>query len=103
MDRAEAELLERRAGRAPRSSAPEAFDHGLDPVDIAAAAAAALDGAVLNGMPPSPIVADLTRDVTAERDAALAAAAEASGPVAPAAPVLAGRAVARGPVGAYPT
>ncbi|WP_329620876.1 DNA translocase FtsK [Streptomyces sp. NBC_01255] len=95
VDRAEAELLERRAGRAPRSSAPEAFDHGLDPVDIAAAAAAALDGAVLNGMPPSPIVADLTRDVTAERDAALAAAAEASGPVAPAAPVPPARGGAR--------
>ncbi|MFD8977712.1 MULTISPECIES: DNA translocase FtsK [unclassified Streptomyces] len=87
VDRAEAELLERRAGRGPRSSAPDPFDHGLDPVDVAAAAAAALDGAVLNGMPPSPIVADLTRDVTAERDAALAAAAETSGPVAPAAPV----------------
>ncbi|MFE5712785.1 DNA translocase FtsK [Streptomyces sp. NPDC056501] len=87
VDRAEAELLERRAGRTPRSSAPDPFDHGLDPVDVAAAAAAALDGAVLNGMPPSPIVADLTRDVTAERDAALAAAAETSGPVAPAAPV----------------
>ncbi|GHG98308.1 DNA translocase FtsK [Streptomyces gardneri] len=87
VDRAEAELLERRAGRGPRSSAAEPFDHGLDPVDIAAAAAAALDGAVLNGMPPSPIVADLTRDVTAERDAALAAGAETSGPVAPAAPV----------------
>ncbi|KQX12834.1 cell division protein FtsK [Streptomyces sp. Root431] len=87
VDRAEAELLERRAGRAPRSSAPDPFDHGLDPVDVAAAAAAALDGAVLNGMPPSPIVADLTRDVTAEREAALAAAAETSGPVAPAAPV----------------
>ncbi|MER5705969.1 DNA translocase FtsK [Streptomyces sp. NPDC053253] len=87
VDRAEAELLERRAGRAPRSSAPDPFDQGLDPVDVAAAAAAALDGAVLNGMPPSPIVADLTRDVTAEREAALAAAAETSGPVAPAAPV----------------
>ncbi|MFD0150280.1 DNA translocase FtsK [Streptomyces sp. NPDC055721] len=87
VDRAEAELLERRAGRAPRSSAPDPFDHGLDPVDVAAAAAAALDGAVLNGMPPSPIVADLTRDVTAERDAALAASAETSGPVGPAAPV----------------
>ncbi|MFB7587876.1 DNA translocase FtsK [Streptomyces sp. NPDC056169] len=87
VDRAEAELLERRAGRAPRSSAPDPFDHGFDPVDVAAAAAAALDGAVLNGMPPSPIVADLTRDVTAERDAALAASAETSGSVAPAAPV----------------
>ncbi|MFF4171774.1 DNA translocase FtsK [Streptomyces sp. NPDC001744] len=47
-----------------------AFDPGMDPVDVAAAAAAALDGAVLNGMPPSPVVADLTKDVTVERDAA---------------------------------
>ncbi|MGW6395659.1 DNA translocase FtsK [Streptomyces sp. NPDC055103] len=91
VDRAEAELLDRRARRGPRSSAPADFDHGLDPVDVAAAAAAALDGAVLNGMPPSPIVADLTRDVTAERDAAVAAAAETSGPVAPAAPVPSAR------------
>ncbi|MFD6363375.1 DNA translocase FtsK [Streptomyces roseolus] len=76
VDRVEAEALERR-GRAvrPRTSAPDP-DLGLDPVDVAAAAAAALDGAVLNGMPPSPLVADLTRDVTAERDAALAEGAE---------------------------
>ncbi|MEW2552867.1 DNA translocase FtsK [Streptomyces zhihengii] len=43
---------------------------GMDAVDVAAAAAAALDGAVLGGMPPSPVVADLTRDVTAERQRA---------------------------------
>ncbi|WP_405858139.1 DNA translocase FtsK [Streptomyces sp. NBC_00090] len=84
VDRAEAELLGRRSGRGPRrSAAPASFDHGMDPVDVAAAAAAALDGAVLNGMPPSPIVADLTRDVTAERDAAVAAAGESAGPAAP--------------------
>ncbi|ROQ34734.1 DNA translocase FtsK [Streptomyces sp. PanSC19] len=79
IDRAEAETLERR-GRSTRRSA------GLDPVDVAAAAAAALDGAVLNGMPPSPLVADLTKDVTAERNAALAASAapEASAAEAPA-------------------
>ncbi|MFJ5834465.1 DNA translocase FtsK [Streptomyces sp. NPDC093089] len=75
VDRAEAETLERRGRSARRSADAPAFDLGLDPVDVAAAAAAALDGAVLNGMPPSPIVADLTRDVTAERDAAVAAAA----------------------------
>ncbi|MEU0404883.1 DNA translocase FtsK [Streptomyces sp. NPDC006197] len=68
IDRAEAETPERR-GRSTRRNS------GLDPVDVAAAAAAALDGAVLNGMPPSPIVADLTKDVTAERNAALAASA----------------------------
>ncbi|MFI8965197.1 DNA translocase FtsK [Streptomyces sp. NPDC053493] len=72
-DRAEAAALERR-GRVRRTPSASSFDTGgLDPVDVAAAAAAALDGAVLNGMPPSPLVADLTRDVTAERAAALAA------------------------------
>ena len=40
----------------------------MDAVDVAAAAAAALDGAVLNGMPPSPLVADLTQGVSVERD-----------------------------------
>ena len=40
----------------------------MDAVDVAAAAAAALDGAVLHGMPPSPLVADLTQGVTADRD-----------------------------------
>ncbi|MFF2780278.1 DNA translocase FtsK [Streptomyces sp. NPDC058052] len=88
VDRAEAEALERRGRTArPRTATPD-HEHGLDPVDVAAAAAAALDGAVLNGMPPSPLVADLTKDVTAERDAALAegvgrAADEATGPVPP--------------------
>ncbi|MER8237413.1 DNA translocase FtsK [Streptomyces sp. NPDC094049] len=75
VDRAEEEMLERRKGAARRPAGRPAFDDGPDPVDIAAAAAAALDGAVLNGMPPSPIVADLTRDVTADRKAAAQAAA----------------------------
>ncbi|MEU9297101.1 DNA translocase FtsK [Streptomyces sp. NPDC048266] len=83
VDRAEAEMLERRGRSARRPAERPAFDHGLDPVDVAAAAAAALDGAVLNGMPPSPVVADLTRDVTAERKAAAAAAAETGGAEAP--------------------
>ncbi|MFE5590889.1 DNA translocase FtsK [Streptomyces sp. NPDC056549] len=86
VDRAEAEMLERRGRPARRTSARDDFDSGLDPVDVAAAAAAALDGAVLNGMPPSPIVADLTKDVTAERNAAVAASApvEKAAPVPPA-------------------
>ncbi|MEW1698849.1 DNA translocase FtsK [Streptomyces sp. NPDC093249] len=75
VDRAEEEMLERRKGPARRPAGRPAFEDGPDPVDIAAAAAAALDGAVLNGMPPSPIVADLTRDVTADRKAAAQAAA----------------------------
>lgn len=65
-DHAEQEALSRR--RRPRKpSVQPAMDRPMDAVDVAAAAAAALDGAVLNGMPPSPLVADLTRDVTAER------------------------------------
>ncbi len=39
------------------------MDRQPDAVDVAAAAAAALDGAVLHGMPPSPLVADLTQGV----------------------------------------
>ncbi|WP_051034088.1 DNA translocase FtsK [Streptomyces sp. SS] len=106
VDRAEAEMLERR-GRTPRRSAEApAFELGMDPVDVAAAAAAALDGAVLNGMPPSPIVADLTRDVTAERDAAVAAtAAEKAEKVekaASAAPVPPARGGDRRPGGGVP-
>ncbi|WP_241518972.1 DNA translocase FtsK [Streptomyces sp. CB03238] len=70
-DQAETEALTRR--RRPRKAAPASpepadFDRPMDAVDVAAAAAAALDGAVLNGMPPSPLVADLTRDVTGDRE-----------------------------------
>ncbi|MCO6747741.1 DNA translocase FtsK [Streptomyces sp. IpFD-1.1] len=54
--------------RAPRKAAAERT--GRDAVDIAAEAAAALDGAVLHGMPPSPLVADLTQGVTTEREPA---------------------------------
>ncbi|MFB9391176.1 DNA translocase FtsK [Streptomyces coeruleoprunus] len=96
-DRAEDEALTRRRRPRPRTAPAEPdFDRPMDAVDIAAAAAAALDGAVLNGMPPSPLVADLTRDVTRDlapeatpgtgrtgpRDAARAGAAPA--PVPPA-------------------
>ncbi|MGW0466016.1 DNA translocase FtsK [Streptomyces sp. NPDC003027] len=88
-DRVEEEALTRRR-RPRRSSTQPDFDRPMDAVDVAAAAAAALDGAVLNGMPPSPLVADLTRDVTAERAAAVAgdgADAPAAPSVPPAAPV----------------
>ncbi|MEU8618918.1 DNA translocase FtsK [Streptomyces sp. NPDC048623] len=108
-DRAEAAALERRGRRGrttPSSSVPSssAFDTaGLDPVDVAAAAAAALDGAVLNGMPPSPLVAGLTRDVTAERAAAVAASAAHAQPEAPeAAPVPTARGTARDRSGGVP-
>jgi S-DNA-T family DNA segregation ATPase FtsK/SpoIIIE len=63
----EAITRRRRPRRAAAPAAEPDFDRPLDAVDVAAAAAAALDGAVLNGMPPSPVVADLTRDVTGDR------------------------------------
>ncbi|GAQ73570.1 DNA translocase SpoIIIE [Streptomyces turgidiscabies] len=64
-DDAEQEALSKRRSR-PRRSAMRQPDAGrpMDAVDVAAAAAAALDGAVLHGMPPSPIVADLTQGVS---------------------------------------
>ncbi|MFD3500086.1 DNA translocase FtsK [Streptomyces sp. NPDC058676] len=64
-DGAEHEALSRRRGRPRRSAVPQPDpDRPLDAVDVAAAAAAALDGAVMHGMPPSPIVADLTHGVS---------------------------------------
>ncbi len=64
-DSAEQEALSKRRGRPRRSAVPQPdMDRPMDAVDVAAAAAAALDGAVLHGMPPSPIVADLTQGVS---------------------------------------
>ncbi|MEV5340099.1 DNA translocase FtsK [Streptomyces sp. NPDC052676] len=66
-DSAEQEALSRRRGRPRRSAVPQPEpDRQMDAVDVAAAAAAALDGAVLHGMPPSPVVADLTQGVRTE-------------------------------------
>ncbi|MFF9570278.1 DNA translocase FtsK [Streptomyces sp. NPDC014685] len=66
-EQAEAEALSKR--RKPRKAvAQPATNRTMDAVDVAAAAAAALDGAVLNGMPPSPLVADLTQGVSVERE-----------------------------------
>ncbi|MFR9800303.1 DNA translocase FtsK [Streptomyces sp. MS06] len=63
-DNAEQEALAQRRGRPRRSAVPQpAADRRRDSVDVAAAAAADLDGAVLHGMPPSPLVADLTHGV----------------------------------------
>ncbi|MEW2304043.1 DNA translocase FtsK [Streptomyces sp. NPDC006655] len=65
-DTAEQEALSKRRGRPRRSAVPQPdMGRRLDAVDVAAAAAAALDGAVLHGMPPSPLVADLTQGVGA--------------------------------------
>ncbi|MFC9248637.1 DNA translocase FtsK [Streptomyces sp. NPDC057136] len=66
-DHAESAALSRRR-RPRRPSVQPAMNRTLDAVDVAAAAAAALDGAVLNGMPPSPIVADLTQGVSVDRE-----------------------------------
>nr|WP_248297019.1 DNA translocase FtsK [Streptomyces sp. S1D4-11] len=66
---AEEEALTKRRGRPRRPGVQQPdLNRPMDAVDVAAAAAAALDGAVLHGMPPSPLVADLTQGVTAERD-----------------------------------
>lgn len=63
-DSAEQEALSKRRSRPRRSAVPQPdMSRPMDAVDVAAAAAAALDGAVQHGMPPSPIVADLTQGV----------------------------------------
>jgi DNA segregation ATPase FtsK/SpoIIIE, S-DNA-T family len=63
-DGAEQDALSRRRPRRSAVRQPDP-DRPMDAVDVAAAAAAALDGAVLHGMPPSPVVADLTHGVSA--------------------------------------
>ncbi|MCX4883956.1 MULTISPECIES: DNA translocase FtsK [unclassified Streptomyces] len=63
-DGAEQEALSKRRGRPRRSAVPQPdMGRQMDAVDVAAAAAAALDGAVMHGMPPSSVVADLTQGV----------------------------------------
>ncbi|MFF3460578.1 DNA translocase FtsK [Streptomyces sp. NPDC002730] len=81
-DHAEEEAFSKRR-RPRRASVQPALNRPMDAVDVAAAAAAALDGAVLNGMPPSPLVADLTRDVTAERQRSATPVPNAREPQAP--------------------
>lgn len=67
-DSAEQDALSKRRSRPRRSVRQPDPGRPMDAVDVAAAAAAALDGAVLHGMPPSPIVADLTQGVSAGGD-----------------------------------
>ncbi|WP_187364009.1 DNA translocase FtsK [Streptomyces piniterrae] len=67
---ADPDALEERAlaeRRPRRSSADRAMDRPMDAVDVAAAAAAALDGAVLHGVQPSPLVAGLSSSISGER------------------------------------
>lgn len=66
-DDAENEALAQRR-RPRRQTAQPGTNRPMDAVDVAAAAAAALDGAVLNGVSPSPVVADLTQGVHGDRD-----------------------------------
>ncbi|WFB07082.1 DNA translocase FtsK [Streptomyces sp. LX-29] len=69
-ERAEEEALRKRRG-APRPGPVEPpSDRPKDAVDVAAAAAAALDGAVLHGVQPSPLVAGLSNSVGGDRDGA---------------------------------
>ncbi|MGW0751219.1 DNA translocase FtsK [Streptomyces sp. NPDC002587] len=64
VDSAEEEALARRR-RPKRVPSRPAMDREMDAVDVAAAAAAALDGVVYGGLPPSPLVADLTHGISA--------------------------------------
>lgn len=82
-----------RRRRTPRKAAPAApaaparraaarENAGMDPIDAAAAAATDLDGAVLHGVQPSPLLADLTHGV-AERTGGVPAAREEAQPERP--------------------
>ncbi|MGW0394777.1 DNA translocase FtsK [Streptomyces sp. NPDC003042] len=77
VDAAEEAALARR--RRPGRTSARPGRREMDPVDVAAAAAAALDGVVYGGMPPSPLVADLTQGISAEPGGV-----EATAPVPPA-------------------
>ncbi|MFS4095926.1 DNA translocase FtsK [Streptomyces sp. AF1A] len=91
-DSAEQEALAQRRSRPRRSAVPQPDpQRQMDAVDVAAAAAAALDGAVLHGMPPSPLVADLTQGVSVgDREETTPVPALATS-AAPATPVPAAR------------
>ncbi|MGW1809498.1 DNA translocase FtsK [Streptomyces sp. NPDC002078] len=92
-DSAEEEALSRRRGRPRRSAVPQPDpQRRMDAVDVAAAAAAALDGAVLHGMPPSPLVADLTQGVSVgDREETTPVPTPAPAPAPAPAPVPAAR------------
>ncbi|MET7937446.1 DNA translocase FtsK [Streptomyces sp. NPDC005322] len=69
-EQAEEEALRERRRPRRASSAQPAPDRPMDAVDVAAAAAASLDGAVLHGVHPSPLVAGLSSGISGERDTA---------------------------------
>ncbi|MFG2890570.1 DNA translocase FtsK [Streptomyces sp. NPDC048248] len=64
-DAREEEALAKR--RRPRRASVQPGDRTMDAVDVAAAAAASLDGAVLHGVQPSPLVAGLSSSISGER------------------------------------
>ncbi|MFE6774711.1 DNA translocase FtsK [Streptomyces sp. NPDC057702] len=84
-ERAEEVALSKR--RKPRRAAAVADTDAVEPpqsrpmdaVDVAAAAAAALDGAVLHGVQPSPLVAGLSSGISTDSGADLPAARGAGG------------------------
>ncbi|MFD3722576.1 DNA translocase FtsK [Streptomyces sp. NPDC058674] len=80
---AEEEALARRR-RPRRSAARPSMGREMDAVDVAAAAAAALDGAVYGGLPPSPLVADLTQGIKAPGEGVETTAPVPPAPVPPA-------------------
>lgn len=81
LDSAEEPRPRRRPRR--RAESPAGATDGPDAVDVAAAAAAALDGAVLHGVQPSPLVADLTSRVRKQVPAARAQDTDTGGAAVP--------------------
>ncbi|PJF02083.1 cell division protein FtsK [Streptomyces carminius] len=73
-------------GRRSRRTAPDGSRDSRGAVDLAAAAAAQLEGAVLHGVQPSPLVADLSNGVRTERDEHERTGTAPAGPAAPQAP-----------------
>ena len=67
-EQAEEEALRKRRRSRRQSSGEPPLDRPMDAVDVAAAAAASLDGAVLHGVQPSPLVAGLSSGISGERD-----------------------------------
>lgn len=67
-EQAEEEALRKRRRSRRQSSAQPPLDRPMDAVDVAAAAAASLDGAVLHGVQPSPLVAGLSSGISGEHD-----------------------------------
>ncbi|MEE1940849.1 DNA translocase FtsK [Streptomyces sp. TRM 70361] len=77
--------------RSRRTAAPDGSRDSRGAVDVAAAAAAQLEGAVLHGVQPSPLVADLSSGVRTERDEHEHTGTAPAAPQAPAAPAAGGR------------